>query len=263
MSITQFKKFRNTQKKITMVTCYDFSFAKLVAESQIDSVLVGDSAAMTMHGYSSTVPATIELLTPHVAAVAKGLGGKKFLIADLPFMSYRSDLATNISAVQKLMQAGAEAVKLEGADGNVNLVRHLVDSGVPVMGHLGLTPQFVNQFGGFKVQGKTAEAADKIHQEALALEKAGCFSLVLECVPTPLADSITSALAIPTIGIGAGPNTDGQVLVLQDLLGLSMGFQPKFLRRYLNGSELITQALNAYASDVASGSFPSEQESYS
>lgn len=262
MSIAQFKKPQPNNKKITMVTCYDYSFAQLVAQSDVDAVLVGDSAAMTMHGYNSTVPATIDLLAPHVSAVAKGLAGKKFLIADLPFLSFRSDLQTNILNVQKLMQAGAEAVKLEGADGNLNLVKHLVESGVPVMGHLGLTPQFVHQFGGFKVQGKNAAAAEKIHQEALALEEAGCFSIVLECVPAPLAESITQALKISTIGIGAGSATDGQVLVLQDLLGLSTGFRPKFLRRYLNADELVTKALNDYAADVNSGEFPSEEESY-
>lgn len=262
MSIEVFRSAKESGEKISVITCYDYSFARLVADSDLDAVLVGDSAAMTMHGFSNTVPASIEMLEMHVAAVARGLNQKKFLIADLPFLSYRGDLSQSIQNVQRLMRVGAEAVKMEGADGNLELIRHLTDSGVPVMGHVGLTPQFVHQFGGFKVQGKSTEAAEKIHHEALALEQAGCFSLVLECVPSKLAESITSALKIPTIGIGAGPSTDGQVLVLQDLLGLSTGFRPKFLRRYLNADELVVTAFNQFSKDVKRQAFPSEEESY-
>ena len=190
MNITELKKRKSEGQKLSMVTCYDYWSAKIINESQIDFVLVGDSSAMVMHGFEDTIPATIEMIATHVAAVRRG-APKKFIIADLPFLSFRGDLSQNLSSVRQLMQAGAHAVKLEGFDGNAELVQHLTQSGVPVMGHVGLTPQFVNAFGGFKVQGRAEEQRHKILTEARGLEDAGCFSVVLECVPGDLATEIT------------------------------------------------------------------------
>lgn len=186
----------------------------------------------------------------------------KFIVADMPFLSYRKGLEAAMDAVEILMKAGASAVKLEGIRGQEDLVRHLVDSGVPVMGHLGLTPQSVNQLGGFRVQGRSADDRDRLKAEALACQEAGCFSLVLECVPESLAAEITGDLDIVTIGIGAGKDTDGQVLVLQDLLGLSSNFRPKFVRRYLDGRGLILDALDRFSEDVRSTDFPAPEERY-
>jgi 3-methyl-2-oxobutanoate hydroxymethyltransferase len=260
MNILDFQARKNNQK-LSMVTCYDYPSARLVSQTSVDAVLVGDSLAMVVHGHSTTLPASVELMALHVEAVARGLSGK-LLVGDLPFLSYREDLRSNVRAAGRLMRAGAHAVKLEGARGNLDLVRHLVDSGVPVMGHLGLTPQSIHQLGGFKVQGKNHEDYERILQEARQLEKAGCFSLVLECVPASLAAQITRELKIPTIGIGAGPETDGQVLVWHDMLGLNEGFRPKFLRTYLDAAAQIKEALNEFDSEVKSRSFPSEKESY-
>ncbi len=193
-----------------MITCYDYSFARIAAESNIDCLLVGDSLSMTMHGHKTTLNASVNMMALHTAAVVRG-AADKLVIGDLPFMSYRKSLTANMTGVEKIMKAGAHAVKLEGASGNLELVRHMVDSGVPVMGHLGLTPQSVNQLGGFKVQGRDEKAQKRIMEQALRLQDAGAFSIVLECVPSKLAQEITKALEIPTIGIGAGPDCDGQV----------------------------------------------------
>lgn len=248
--------------KISMVTCYDYTSARIAANSPIDMLLVGDSLVMTMHGETTTLPATVDLMALHTRAVVKA-APKKFVVGDLPFMSFRSSLSENVENVRKLMAAGCQAVKLEGAKGNLELIRHLVDSGVPVMGHLGLTPQSINQLGGFKVQGRNETAKKEILKQAKELEAAGCFSLVLECVPSDLAKVITAEISIPTIGIGAGPDVDGQVLVWQDMLGMNPDFKPKFLRKYLNGADLIGKALENYHDDVVNGKFPSPEESYS
>ena len=261
MNILELGKFKSEKRRLTMLTCYDHWSAKILNDSPVDMILVGDSGAMVMHGYEDTLSATVEMMAVHVAAVKRG-APKKFIIGDLPFLSYRSDFASNVRAVQQLMQAGAHAVKLEGYDGNAELVRHLVQSGVPVMGHLGLTPQSVHALGGYRVQGRSDEAARKILEQARGLEEAGCFSLVLECVPSALATEVSSALKIPTIGIGAGAGCDGQVLVLHDMLGLNQGFKAKFLRQYLDGAAMIREAVNAYCADVTSGKFPSTAESY-
>ena len=246
---------------ISMVTCYDSWSAALIAETDIDCVLVGDSLAMVVYGHDTTLPVDIDTMAAHTAAVRRGMP-KKFLIGDMPFLSYRKGLEVAMSNVGKLMNAGANAVKLEGANGNVELVRHIVESGVPVMGHLGLTPQSVHQLGGFKVQARDEAAAAALMEQALALERAGCFALVLEAVPAAVAAEVTRALQIPTIGIGAGPDVGGQVLVLQDLLGINTAFRPKFVRTWMDGSNLIREALQAYHEDVTSGAFPSSQESY-
>lgn len=260
MNILELRKAKEQGRKLSMLTCYDYWSAKILADSPVDMILVGDSGAMVMHGFEDTIPATVELMCTHVAAVRRG-APKKFIVGDLPFLAFRSDLATNMRAVQMLMQAGAQAVKLEGYDGSAEFVRHLVQSGVPVMGHLGLTPQSIYALGGFRVQGR-GEQAQKIIEQARGLEEAGCFSVVLECVPGPLAAEITSTLKIPTIGIGAGLDCDGQVLVLHDLLGFNQGFKPKFLRQYLDGAALIRSAVDSYCADVLSGKFPSVGETY-
>jgi len=261
MNIVELKKMKAESRKLSMVTCYDAWSAKILNDSPIDFVLVGDSSAMVMHGFEDTIPATVEMIATHVAAVRRG-AAKKFIVADMPFLSFRGDKQSNLEAVRRLMQAGAHAVKLEGFDGNGEFVKMLTESGVPVMGHVGLTPQFLHAFGGFKVQGRSLEQKQKIIHEARGLEEAGCFAVVLECVPGELAAEVTSTLKIPTIGIGAGPNCDGQVLVLQDLLGLSTGFKPKFLRQYLNGAELISGALARFHEDVVGGQFPTTAETY-
>jgi 3-methyl-2-oxobutanoate hydroxymethyltransferase len=222
--------------------------------------LVGDSVAMAVHGHRDTVAADVPMMALHTAAVRRGLGPDGFLVADLPFLSHRRGRSALMRAVETLVRAGANAVKLEGVDGSEADIRHLVESGVPVMGHIGLTPQHVHALGGFNYQGKDPKAAATLHGQALRLQDCGVFSLVIECVPRPVAADITRTLAIPTIGIGAGPDCDGQVLVITDLLGLDPGFKPRFVRRYLDGASLITGALEAYARDVKSGEFPAAPE---
>ena len=261
MNILKLPERKRQQQKIVMVTCYDYTAARILEESEVDMILVGDSAAMVMHGHPTTLPVSVEMMAWHVAAVRRG-APKKFIVGDLPFLSYRKSLADTMEAVRLLMQAGAEAVKLEGIAGNEATIHHIVQSGVPVMGHIGLTPQSVNQLGGFHVQGGNAPDRERLKTEALACQSAGCFALVLECVPETLAGEITAALTIPTIGIGAGVQTDGQVLVMHDLLGLNQDFRPKFVRRYLDGKQQWLDAFNRYASDVRDGSFPASEERY-
>jgi 3-methyl-2-oxobutanoate hydroxymethyltransferase len=261
MKIQDFSLRKEQGQKISMVTCYDYTFAKILSASQVDCLLVGDSAAMVMHGFRTTLNATVNLMALHTEAVARG-ASNKFIVGDLPFLSYRKDLASNMEAIGELMKAGAHAVKLEGAKGNLEIIQHSVDSGVPVMGHLGLTPQSVHQLGGFKVQGREKKEHDRIFEEAQDLQKAGCFSLVLECVPAALAEEISKSLKIPTIGIGAGVGCDGQVLVLQDMLGMNSEFHPKFLRKYFEGFETLKNAFDHYHRDVMSKEFPSSKESY-
>jgi 3-methyl-2-oxobutanoate hydroxymethyltransferase len=261
MNINQLMNYKADNKKISMLTCYDYSSARIVNQSSVEMILVGDSAAMVMHGHTSTLPIDAETMALHVAAVVKG-APDKFIVADLPFMSFRKSISETMNAVELLMKAGAHAVKLEGCRGNKKLIRRIVDSGVPVMGHLGLTPQSVNTLGGYRVQGKTDEAQNIILKHAKELQKAGCFALVLECVPTELAAKVTQELEILTIGIGAGKQVDGQVLVFQDMLGMSTEFTPKFLRRYLNAEELFLKAFNDFDKDVKSCDFPNQNESY-
>lgn len=258
MNINQLQQ---ADKPLTMLTCYDYWSAQLLNQTPVDMLLVGDSLAMVMHGHGSTLPADVPLMALHTRAVSRG-APDKFIVADLPFLSYRADLASAVEAVRQLMQSGAHAVKLEGAAGNEDLIRHLADSGVPVMGHIGLTPQAVNALGGYKVQGRQPEAARRLLDDALQLEQAGCFALVIECVPAELGQAITEALAIPTIGIGAGPHTTGQVLVLHDMLGFNTAFTPKFVRHYADGGNWLQQAVNRFVSDVRQGEFPAEAESY-
>lgn len=261
MNVLELKDKKQHGLKVSMVTCYDYTSAKILNETSVDMILVGDSAAMVMHGFEDTIPATLEMMESHIAAVRKG-APKKFIIGDLPFLSFRKSFESGIEAVARLMRAGAHAVKLEGFDGNEELIRKITQSGVPVMGHVGLTPQFVSAFGGFKVQGRSAEGRRKILAEARGLEQAGAFAVVLECIPADLAAEVTSTLKIPTIGIGAGMDCDGQVLVWQDLLGLNNGFKPKFVRSYLHGSDLIKDAVEKFHADVVGAKFPSSDEAY-
>jgi len=261
MNILDFQACKKRAEKIVMLTCYDYTSARIVQDSDIDAILVGDSAAMVMHGHGTTIPADTGMMCRHIESVARG-APDKFIIGDMPFLSFRQSLPDTMHAVGSMMKAGAHAVKLEGFDGNGETINHIVKSGVPVMGHLGLTPQSVNQLGGYRVQGRSNDAAERLRQDALACEQAGCFSLVLECVPDQLAADITDSLSIPTIGIGAGAHTDGQVLVMQDMLGLSTDFKPKFVRRYLDGRQLWQEAFNSYSRDVKSGRFPAADESY-
>ena len=262
IDVLDFARFKAEGRKISIVTAYDAWSARLVGRSQVDAILVGDSAAMVMHGHETTLAASVELMTMHTRAVATAAAGK-FIIADMPFLSFRKGIPAAMTAVGDLITSGAQAVKLEGVDGHEDVIAQIVGSGVPVMGHIGLTPQSVNRFGGFRVQGRTESDAARLLREALALEALGCFSIVLECVPAAVAASITSQLTIPTIGIGAGPETDGQVLVLQDLWGVDTSHTPRFVRRYIDGECLLTDALNRYAADVRETRFPSAEESYS
>jgi 3-methyl-2-oxobutanoate hydroxymethyltransferase len=260
-SVNDFALSKTNHNLITLVTCYDYWSAAIINETDIDAVLVGDSAAMVMHGFESTVNANIDMIAYHLAAVKRGIKGKP-IIVDLPFLSHRRGKKDTIDVIEKLIKSGANAVKIEGADNNLEIIKYIIDSGIPVMGHLGFTPQSINSIGGYLVQGKDPDSASKLVQDARALQDIGCFSIVLELIPSKLSKEITRELEIPTIGIGAGPHTSGQIIVLQDLLGLSKNFNPKFLRKYLNGFDLFKDAINKYNHDVKSKLFPSEQESY-
>jgi len=260
-TILDFAAKKNSQQKITMLACYDYISACLLAKTEIDCLLVGDSLAMVVYGLPNTTGATVEMMVAHTRAVARG-APNKFIITDLPFLSYRKSLSESVSVAQKIMQAGAHAVKLEGAAGNLELIAHLTQSGTPVMGHLGLTPQSFYALGGYAIQGKTKTAQKKLMAESQALAAAGVFAIVLECVPSIVAKAITKKLTIPTIGIGAGKYTDGQVLVLQDLLGMNPDFKPKFVRTFLNSSKLIQQSITKYITAVRTGEFPSHEHSY-
>jgi 3-methyl-2-oxobutanoate hydroxymethyltransferase len=259
--MTDFSRFRSEGHPISMVTCYDAWSARLIADSPIDAVLVGDSVAMVMHGFPSTVHATVEMMALHTAAVRRGIGDR-FIVADMPFPEHRKGIPAAMEAVDRLMKAGANAVKIEAAQGHLDVIRHVVESGIPVMGHLGLTPQSVHQLGGYRVQGREDAAARQIELDALALQEAGVFAIVLECIPAELAKRITDSLTVPTIGIGSGPACGGQILVLQDMLGMNPGFKPKFLRHFADGGQAIHQALAGYDEEVKAGRYPSPAESF-
>jgi 3-methyl-2-oxobutanoate hydroxymethyltransferase len=247
---------------IVMVTAYDAPGGRLADEAGADLVLVGDSAAMTVLGHDSTVPATMDEMVMLTSAVARG-SRRPLVIADMPFGSFQvSDEETVRNAIRFVKEAGADAVKLEGAGPMLSRVRALVGAGIPVMGHIGLTPQSATMLGGFKAQGRTAEKALALLADARALEAAGCFALVLEAVPAPVAAKVSAQLSIPTIGIGAGPDCDGQVLVWHDLLGLYTGRSARFVKRYADVGDVIRSALEAYAGDVRARRFPEEQHTY-
>ncbi len=247
---------------ISMLTAYDYPLAQLVDEAGIDAILVGDSLGNVVLGYNSTIPVTMDDMIHHTKAVTRGVN-RAMVVADMPFLSYHVSTADAIRNAGRLMQeAGAQAVKLEGGHEVADTIKAITDAGIPVMGHLGLTPQSVHQMGGYKVQGKDEEAAQKLLADARAVEEAGAFSLVLECVPSPLAKLITSKLGIATIGIGAGADCDGQVLVTHDLIGLVGGFSPKFAKRYINVREDIKGAMQTFRQEVEEKSFPAGEHQF-
>jgi 3-methyl-2-oxobutanoate hydroxymethyltransferase len=248
--------------KITCLTAYDYPTARLLDEAGVEVLLVGDSLGMVMLGHETTLPVTVEEMLHHTRAVRKGTR-RALVVADMPFGSYHADIAESVrNAVRFVKEAGAEAVKVEGGERRLELIVRLTESEIPVMGHVGLTPQSLHAMGGFKVQGKTPDAAEQLIRDARAVEAAGAFAIVLEGIPCELAALITRELRIPTIGIGAGPECDGQILVINDLLGLTFGPVPKFARQYANLSELISSSVRDYCADVRRGSFPSDAESY-
>jgi 3-methyl-2-oxobutanoate hydroxymethyltransferase len=260
-SASSFPQAKREDLKLSMVTCYDYTFARLLAASAVDAILVGDSVAMVVHGHPSTVTATLDMMRIHTEAVVRGAAGK-FVVSDMPFLSFRKGVTAALDAAQVLMSAGANAVKLEGVDGHEDVVERLVQSGIPVMGHLGLQPQSVRAYGGYRVQGRSEEAAREIARQALALEQLGAFAIVLECIPARLAGEITAAIRIPTIGIGAGAGCDGQILVLQDLLGMNTDFHPKFARAFSQGAGIVRDAIAEFDEAVKTGAFPAARESY-
>jgi 3-methyl-2-oxobutanoate hydroxymethyltransferase len=248
-------------ERFAMVTAYDYTTARILAEAEIPVLLVGDSLAMVVLGYRNTLPVTMEEMLHHARAVARG-APDQLLIGDMPFNSYHASDEQAIANAAAFLQAGMHAVKVEGGGRVVPLVAKLAERGIPVMGHLGLTPQFVHLFGGFRVQGREAEAAARIESDARALEEAGAFALVLEGMPRALAASLTTALTIPTIGIGAGPGCDAQVLVFHDLLGLNRDPLPKFVRVFAPLGDQAVAALRAYAAEVGAGTYPDDAHSY-
>lgn len=263
MKIHNFKQKKQQQDKICMLTCYDYPSARMIADSAVDCVLVGDSVAMVVHGFPNTLHATLDMMCLHTAAVSRGLGSQ-FLVADMPFLAHRSGHEKTIKAVKALLRAGAHAVKIEGGDQDtLDTINFLVQSGIPVMGHIGLTPQSIHQLGGNRVQGKESGDANALTEQALKLESAGCFALVIECVPKTLGASITHSLKIPTIGIGAGMGTDGQVLVWHDTLGLlQTDHHPRFIKQFGNAHECILNSINSYAQAVKTRQFPADEHTY-
>jgi len=262
LAITELSEMKRQGTKIAMVTAYDAAGARLAEAAGIDVVLVGDSAAMVVLGHPSTVPVTMEEMIFMTRAVASAVQ-RPLVVGDMPFGSYQvSDREAVRNAVRFVKEGRADTVKLEGAGRMLARVKAIVDSGIPVMGHLGLTPQSATALGGYKAQGRTAESALQMLADAVALQEAGCYSLVLEAVPSPVAARITEAVDIPTIGIGAGPNVDGQVLVYHDLLGLTEGHTARFVKRYADLATVIREALTAFAADVRSGAYPEERHTY-
>ena len=250
------------REPITCLTAYDYAGARLVDEAGIDLILVGDSLAQVVLGYDNTLPVTMEEMLHHTRAVRRG-AKRALIVADMPFSSYHIDCKEALrNAAKFVKEAGAEAVKIEGGEKRSHMISKIVDAEIPVMGHIGLTPQSVHAMGGYKVQGKSLSAIEQLMRDAKALERAGAFSVVLEGIPREVATMITEELKIPTIGIGAGPDCDGQILVFHDLLGLSFGQPAKFVRRYADLNSVITTALEAYKNDVEGGSYPSDAESY-
>jgi 3-methyl-2-oxobutanoate hydroxymethyltransferase len=262
LPLTELAELKRRGQKLAMVTAYDFPSGRIADEAGVELVLVGDSAGMVVLGNESTVPVTMDELLMLTRAVVRG-AKRPLVIADMPFGSFQASDETAVeNAVRFVKEAGADAVKLEGAGPTLSRVQAIVGAGVPVMGHVGLTPQSATMLGGFKAQGRTAEKAERLYEDALALEAAGCFAIVLEAVPAPVAARVTEALEVPTIGIGAGADCDGQVLVWHDLLGLYAGKAPRFVKRYADLAGEARRALEAYVEDVREGRFPEEQHTY-
>jgi 3-methyl-2-oxobutanoate hydroxymethyltransferase len=260
-SVLDFRKAKLDGRKISMLSVYDTVFARLAVEAGVNTLLVGDSVAMALYGFESTIHATVEMIASHVGAVRRACPNV-FIVADLPFGSYRRGVNAAMKAVEEMARAGASAVKLEGVAGNERIISHIIESGIPVMGHIGLTPQSVLALGGYKVQGVADASATRLVEEAKELESLGAFSLVLECVSRNLGGRTSSNLSIPVIGIGAGAEVDGQVLVASDLLGLSLGRSPRFVRRYLDGAALVSKAFEDFCRQVGESQYPNEAESY-
>ncbi len=251
---------KKKKQKITSLTAYDYPSARILDEQGIDIILVGDSLGMVLLGYETTLPVTMEDMIHHTRAASKGVQNA-LLVADMPYQSYDSPESA-LENSRKLKEAGADAVKLEGGHNIEAQVKAIVDSGIPVMGHIGMTPQSVAEIGGYKVQGKDKKQAEALFNDAKLLQTLGAFSVVLECVPAVLAKEISQAISIPTIGIGAGPDTDGQVLVLHDMLGIKSSVSPKFVRKYASLETIMQKAVSDYKEDVLKGHFPSERESF-
>ena len=256
------QKMKAAGEKISMLTAYDFSFAKIFDAAGIDIILVGDSASNVMAGHETTLPITLDQMIYHASSVIRGIN-RCLVVVDLPFGSYQSnsDIAL-ASAVRIMKETGAHSIKLEGGEEVIDSVKKIVSAGIPVMGHLGLTPQSIYRFGTYTVRAKDEDEADKLRSDAKLLEKAGCFAIVLEKIPATLAKEVSASISIPTIGIGAGMYCDGQVLVMHDMLGINTEFKPRFLRQYLNIHEQATTAVQQYIADVKSNSFPNENEQY-
>lgn len=260
VTISDLAAFKARNERFAMLTAYDVPTARIVDEAGVPVILVGDSLAQVVLGYDTTIPVTVDEMLHHTRAVARG-ARNALIVGDMPFGSYQaSEDEAMVNAMRFLKEGGAHAVKLEGP--RIELVARLAAAGVPVMGHLGLTPQSVHLFGGYKVQGRSEEQAESIVRWAKELEEAGAFAVVLECVPSDLAKRVTTALSIPTIGIGAGPDCDGQVLVIHDLLGLSAGKMPRFVKRYADLSSVATEAIRAYRDEVADGTYPGPEHAY-
>jgi 3-methyl-2-oxobutanoate hydroxymethyltransferase len=262
VTVTTVKASKERGEKLVCITAYDFPTAKVVDEAGIDLILVGDSIGNVVMGYGNTVPVTVDEIVMHTRAARRGTQ-RALLVGDMPYGSYHTGEDDAVRVALRIIKEGAaEAVKLEGGKKRVNLVRRLVNEEIPVMGHIGLTPQAVNALGGYRVQGKTKDAALQIIEDAIALEEAGAFAIVLEVIPREIAKIITETIKIPTIGIGAGPDCDIQVIVFHDLLGFSFGKLPRFVRQYANLTETITDAITRFAEDVRSGNYPNNDESY-
>lgn len=261
-TVTSFQNAKDKGEKITMLTAYDYSMAKMVDEAGVDSILIGDSLGMVFQGHDSTLPVTVDDIIYHTKAVVRG-AKSALIVADMPFLSYHVSVEDAVRNAGRLVkEGGAEAVKLEGGVAIADVVKAIVEAQIPVMGHLGLTPQSVNAFGGYKVQGRDEEAARQLIEDAKAIEAAGAFSIVLECIPDRLAKLVTEAISIPTIGIGAGSDCDGQVLVVNDMLGMFTDFVPKFVKQYVQLSGDIKGAIEGYVSEVKEGSFPAAKHNF-
>src|SRR6476620_1147328 len=256
------QRMKENGEKISMLTTYDFSFEKIIDNANIDVILVGDSASNVMAGHETTLPITLEQMIYHASSVMRAID-RCLVVVDLPFGSYQSNSEIALaSAIRIMKETGAHAIKLEGGEEVLESVRRIISAGIPVMGHLGLTPQSIYKFGTYAVRAKEETEANKLRRDALLLQEAGCFAIVLEKIPAQLAKEVTGSLSVPTIGIGAGKYCDGQVLVMHDMLGINTEFKPRFLRQYLNMHEQITKAVHQYIKDVKSNEFPNDKEQY-
>ena len=262
VTIKILNQMKSNSEKISMLTAYDFSFAKIIDEAGIDIILVGDSASNVMAGHETTLPITLDQMIYHASSVVRAVN-RALVIVDLPFGTYQADSKEALKSAIKIMkESGAHAVKLEGGYQAKESIERIIQAGIPVMGHLGLTPQSIYKFGTYEVRAKDKKEADALLNDALMLEEIGCFSVLLEKIPNTLSKEVSSKLTVPIIGIGAGSHVDGQVLVLQDMLGMNKDFSPRFLRRYLDLDSLVINAVKKYSTDIKSGDFPNEEEQY-